>query len=469
MANFNLWPSGIAKFIRQFNHSRSLSQSNSRNGSIYPIGLLTTSLSAGWITALIMPAPAQAQSFSDILSTYWAKDFIEQLASRNIITGFPDGTFRPDDPVTRAQFAAMVQKAFNQQPVRKAIAFIDVPAGYWAYDAIQKSYTLGFISGYPTGTFYPDRNISRTQVLVSLTNGLNYFNHTSIASTLQFYSDADTIPPYARSNIAAATEKQLVVNYPNRQFLNPEREATRAEVAAFLYQALVSTGAVTPITSPYIVAQATPSTLSPIAVQRPTANVSQPSTPNSATPPASTPPAPTTIVRIPTRTTLPTRYPTAHKIYLSQEEPEPVPVTLLIDRDIISPGGALLIPRNSQVVGELRLVQGGAQFYAKELVLTSGTHISMNATSRVIATLQELRPQSDINALMNGAMFGTGAAGAITAITGNRMISSNQVLGGLSFDGLVGFFRGRDRLLLITINPDADLDITLNSPLSLSE
>ncbi len=185
---------------------------------------------------------AQALSFPDVQG-HWAQTFIAALAARDIIVGFPDGTFRPDAPVTRAQFAAMINKAFNRAPIRQAANFADVPANYWGYDAIQKAYTTGFLAGYPNNRFAPNQNIPRAQVLVSLANGLNL---TQTAEGINF-QDASDIPAYARSSIAAATANRLVVNYPNVNVLNPNQVATRADVAAFIYQALVSAGQVPPL------------------------------------------------------------------------------------------------------------------------------------------------------------------------------------------------------------------------------
>jgi hypothetical protein len=71
----------------------------------------------------------------------------------------------------------------------------------------------------------------------------------------QYYSDANAVSSYARSPIAAASERKIVVNYPNIRFLNPTQTATRADVAAFIYQALVNSGQVTAINSPYVVGQ----------------------------------------------------------------------------------------------------------------------------------------------------------------------------------------------------------------------
>ena len=200
-------------------------------------------------------APTTQVAFTDVPNNYWAQTFIQELASRNIIKGFPDGSFRPNDPVTRAQFAALLSQAMNKSTIRSSATFTDVASTYWAATAIQKAYTTGFMSGYSATTFRPNENISRVQILVSLANGLGYAPIKPIDTTLQAYSDANTIPAYARNSVGAATENRMVVNYPNLKLLNPNQPATRAEVAAFIYQALVRSGQLKVISSPYIVNQ----------------------------------------------------------------------------------------------------------------------------------------------------------------------------------------------------------------------
>ncbi|WP_017719028.1 S-layer homology domain-containing protein [Kamptonema formosum] len=193
---------------------------------------------------LPQPAPEIAQGivFPDVRG-HWAQSFIEALAARDIIRGFPDGTFRPDEPVTRAQFAAMVRKAFPRNPIRSAVEFVDVPSFYWGHTAIQEAYSIGFLEGYPNRVFQPDQNIPRGQVLVSLGNGLNLTAKADPRAILTAsFQDAGQIASYAINSIAAATENRLVVNYPSVAFLNPNQIASRAEVAAFIYQALVSAG-----------------------------------------------------------------------------------------------------------------------------------------------------------------------------------------------------------------------------------
>jgi S-layer homology domain len=393
-------------------------------------------LISGAATPLVMQVSAQAQTlpaattFSDVASGYWANGYIQELATRNILTGFPDGSFHPDEPVTRAQFAAMLRTAFNQKTVRNNVSFKDVPNDYWASTAIRDAYAKGFMSGYPENDFRPGEYIPRAQVLVALTSGLSYVPSGTVGTTLQSFSDASSIPDWARNSIAAATEKKIVVNYPNAQYLNPTRPATRAEVAAFIYQAMASAGTVTTVMSPYLVGQSS--------------------------------------VQIPIGTTIPTRYDKADKILLSMEEPNPVPVSLTINRNITSSAGKVLIPADSEVVGELRVVKGkGARFFAQKLVTPDGTEIPMNATSQLMTQTQEVRRGANVLELLAGAALGAGAAAGVAAVTGDRAVATEEVLGGGAVGTLLATFLGRNRVTLISIDPNTDLDLALDSPLAL--
>ncbi len=189
-------------------------------------------------------------AFQDIQG-HWAQAYIQALAARNVITGFPDGTFKPSDPVTRAQFATIIAKAFTPAPRRAATNFSDVAKSFWGFNAIQTASQSGFMAGYPGGTFSPEQKIPRVQVLVAIANGLEF--GAGDVSVLSKFQDATTIPSYASTAVAAALSRQVVVNYPTVAQLSPNREATRAEVAAFVYQALVNAGKAQAIPSPYIV------------------------------------------------------------------------------------------------------------------------------------------------------------------------------------------------------------------------
>jgi hypothetical protein len=189
-------------------------------------------------------------SFTDIQG-HWAADFIRPLASLNLVTGFADGSFKPDAPLNRAQYAALVVKVFNPTPIRPSADFIDVPADFWALPVISQAYRSGFLSGFPDQTFHPQQNLRRIELVTSLVQGLSL--PSADVKVLEIYEDRDSIPAYAKSAVAAATQAGIVVNYPKPALLQPKQEATRAEAIAFMYQALVRTGRVSAINSPYII------------------------------------------------------------------------------------------------------------------------------------------------------------------------------------------------------------------------
>jgi uncharacterized surface protein with fasciclin (FAS1) repeats len=220
--------------------------------TISPLAL-TVAVSAQETPPVTTPSPTttpSTTSFSDVSADYWASPFIQALAQRNIIAGFGDSTFKPEQAVTRAEFAAMIQKAFNQNSVRQLPqgGFSDVPANYWAAAAIQKAYETGFMSGYPQNRFQPNQRIIKVDAIVSLGSGLG-LTGGDVNSLSTYFTDASAIPSYATEKVAAATTANVIVNYPDLKVLNPSTPLTRAEAAAHLYQALVKLGQVQPLAS----------------------------------------------------------------------------------------------------------------------------------------------------------------------------------------------------------------------------
>ncbi len=197
------------------------------------------------------PIPAPAPGNLTDIKGHWAAAFIQELVRQGILNGFPDRTFRPDTNMTRAQFAAVVTRAFNPPAKRPAIKFIDLSETFWAYSAIQQAYQGEFLSGFPNRTFRPTENLKRAQAIVSLVNGLGLVGGAD--AELNAYDDRATIPKYAQAEVATATQKHMVVNHPNLRQLRPNSDATRAEIAAIVYQALVDAGRLAAIASPYIV------------------------------------------------------------------------------------------------------------------------------------------------------------------------------------------------------------------------
>ncbi|MEA5575504.1 S-layer homology domain-containing protein [Anabaena sp. UHCC 0451] len=192
-------------------------------------------------------------TFSDISKDYWAKDYIAELAAMEIIDGYPNGTFRPNAPVTRAQLAALLQKTFIKSKVRNAVTFQDVPKDYWAYDAIRETYEMGFFTTLGSKNFNPTQKLNRLDILITLAKGLNYKFTGSTKDILSIYSDASSIRSEHRDFIAALTQNGVIVNYPNIKLLNTQKLATRAEICALLYRAMVSAGEVADFASKYTI------------------------------------------------------------------------------------------------------------------------------------------------------------------------------------------------------------------------
>ena len=233
-------------------NNRQFDINNSTNGTLYSIGnILETNKISAKVELVAAGSPIGNSAFLDVQG-HWAQAYIEALAKRNVITGFPGGTFKPNDPVTRVQYAAILNKAFAPVPKQEGLSFQDVSSNFWGFQPIQSVVKGGFMRGYENNTFRPDQRIPRVQVLVALSTGLSFPTPTDYSS-LSLFQDSTAIPTYARNAVAAAASRKIVVNYPLVGQLNPNREATRAEVAALVYQALVSAGKAEPIASPYIV------------------------------------------------------------------------------------------------------------------------------------------------------------------------------------------------------------------------
>lgn len=383
--------------------------SNKFNLKSSPALLVASALVTSSLAPLTLQTPASAQStFSDIQGS-WAQTCIVELTQRGIISGYPDGSFRPNNPVTRAEYASMVGKAFpNAARIRSATNFVDVPSSYWAYNAVSYASQTGFLSGYPGNVFNPGQSIPRAQVLVSLASGLNYAPAQPVASTLGLYADASAVPGYAQTGIAAATEKRLVVNYPDVRYLNPNQLASRAEVSAFLCQALTGTGQIASvIPGQYVVGGA------PVAQER---------------------------GQILAGSTIAVNYTAAPQIALRPDET--VDLTVTVASDVRNSQGVVAIPAGSQVIGRLVPVTGGSQFVAQRVVI-SGQQYALNASSRVVQTTKSVRDPSLLTTL-GGAALSTGVAAIIGGTSGDRLHNAGNLILAGSVGAAVGANQGRN-------------------------
>lgn len=111
------------------------------------------------------------KSFSDVPDDAWYSTAVKTLASLGMMDGYPDGTFRPDEPITRAEFAT-VGLAFAYDPLDADCSYYDVSASAWYHTYVAQATTYGWIGGYPDNTFRPGNNITRVEVCVIVNNML---------------------------------------------------------------------------------------------------------------------------------------------------------------------------------------------------------------------------------------------------------------------------------------------------------
>lgn len=115
-------------------------------------------------------------SFPDVSAGSWYNNAVSTLVKMGIVHGYPDGTFRPDSPVTRAELVTMSVGFFQYDAAADSGRFSDI-AGHWAKSDILAAAKMGFIDGYPDGTFRPDNNITRAEAVRIINNVLNRAPH----------------------------------------------------------------------------------------------------------------------------------------------------------------------------------------------------------------------------------------------------------------------------------------------------
>ena len=185
-----------------------------------------------------------ANAFPDVADNYWAAPQIKELSEQGVIVGYPDGTFKPDDNVTRAEFASMAIKALGQQNTKvvQPVNFSDINTEYWAYDAIQKAIYFDLVSVPKEGDlFRPDESVSRAESLSVAVNALTteQISEQKAKEVLEkVYIDTHTIPEWFLIPAGKAEILGMMVIMPSadKAKVEAERPATRAEVAAILFK-----------------------------------------------------------------------------------------------------------------------------------------------------------------------------------------------------------------------------------------
>ncbi|HBQ28833.1 MAG TPA: hypothetical protein DD719_05480 [Desulfotomaculum sp.] len=193
----------------------------------------------------IAPPAEVKTSFPDLPANHWAREAIEFMAGKGIIKGYENGTCRPDNPVTRAEFTTFLVRALNLQDVKgAATSFTDVKPGDWCYQIISSACHHNLIKGYSTEKFALDDQVTREQVAAMILRALAFkgvtvesLNESKIAEILGPFNDQQKIYAWAKAGMAGAIRQNIMKGYPDGS-IKPQNAATCAQSAAMLKKIL---------------------------------------------------------------------------------------------------------------------------------------------------------------------------------------------------------------------------------------
>jgi hypothetical protein len=179
------------------------------------------------------------KEFADV-ANHWSKEAVNDMASRMIVNGVSETGFRPEQSITRAEFAAIMVRALGLSDKGESASFKDVTARDWFAGAVAKASEYGLISGYEDGTFRPDNTITRQEAFVIPERAMKRAgltgNQAEVDQTLSRFADGHKVADWAKASVAATVELGLVQGSSGN--LNPASEITRAEAAAIVQRML---------------------------------------------------------------------------------------------------------------------------------------------------------------------------------------------------------------------------------------
>lgn len=183
---------------------------------------------------------AVEKSFADT-EGHWAKADIELLASKLILNGTSETAFTPDGDVTRAEFAAMLARGLGLTSSAEAESFDDVDGGDWFAGAVGAAVEAGIVTGYEDGTFRPNERVTREQMAAMIARALAFAGYadTDADGRTPAFADEREIGAWAKPAIAAAAKAGIVTGQPDGTF-DPAANATRAQAATMLKRMLVA-------------------------------------------------------------------------------------------------------------------------------------------------------------------------------------------------------------------------------------
>jgi hypothetical protein len=184
-------------------------------------------------TEALVQAISEVNVFTDTIA-HWAKSVISQAYAQGIVNGYENGSYTPDQTMTRAEFTRLIVSGLNLPSSKQELTFADKDLiADWAADSVESAVAAGVIAGYEDNTFAPSKNVNRAELAVMVVKALKLSVDNAPELT---FEDAAEIPEYAKPYVAVAVEKGLVHGVGNHTFA-PAKAATRAEATAIVLRA----------------------------------------------------------------------------------------------------------------------------------------------------------------------------------------------------------------------------------------
>lgn len=178
------------------------------------------------------------KTFEDI-TNHWAKDYIENMASRALLYGKSSTAFCPDDMMTRAEMATLVHRLLALLEKQSDFSFYDVLEGAWYENSVSSVASYGLMVGYTDGNFGVNNKITRQETMVLIDKIMTFvgleteLSDEEIEAILSKFDDGEYIPDWAKKSVATCVKTGISKGYDNK--INPTSTTTRAEIAKMFY------------------------------------------------------------------------------------------------------------------------------------------------------------------------------------------------------------------------------------------
>jgi len=180
--------------------------------------------------------------FVDV-ENHWAKDAVNDMGSRMIVNGIGKGMYNPDQDITRAEFAAIIVRGLGLRLTQGDSIFTDINTTDWYLSAVQTAFEYGLINGFEDGTFRPNDKITREQAMLIVSKAMKWTGlkdsaaNPSVADVIHAFSDANTVSKWALPGVADSVSLGIVSGRTNK-LLAPQANITRAEIATIVQRLL---------------------------------------------------------------------------------------------------------------------------------------------------------------------------------------------------------------------------------------